>query len=166
MADLIFSRSRQQMMGSGFAGLLGLFAGLCAIFAVFITLSDWHQETTQARWPVVSAVVDRADRLSARAKARWRNGKEASLSRAVRTERRSADGNADVARGIFRNGSSKAAILGGAASQGQSALLFSISAPSRCGSANVGERSDGRQALVPLLSRKEMVGSLRLPQSH
>ena len=61
MADLIFSRSRQQMMGSGFAGLLGLFAGLCAIFAVFITLSDWHQEITQARWPVVSAVVDRAD---------------------------------------------------------------------------------------------------------
>jgi hypothetical protein len=61
MADLIFSRSRQQVRGSGFAGLLGLFAGLCAIFAVFITLSDWHQETTQARWPVLSAVVDRAD---------------------------------------------------------------------------------------------------------
>jgi Protein of unknown function (DUF3592) len=61
MADLTISRTRQQMKGSGFAGLLGLFAGLCAIFAALATLSDWRSETAQARWPVVSAVVERID---------------------------------------------------------------------------------------------------------
>jgi hypothetical protein len=61
MADLTFSRTTQQMTASGFAALLGLFAGLCSIFAVFVTISDWHEEATQARWPVASAVVDRAD---------------------------------------------------------------------------------------------------------
>src|ERR1039458_6519986 len=61
MADLTISRTRQQMTGSGVAGLFGLFAGLCAIFAGCVTVSDWYSETAQARWPVVSAVVDRAD---------------------------------------------------------------------------------------------------------
>jgi Protein of unknown function (DUF3592) len=64
MADLTVSRTRQQMTGSGFAGLLGLFAGLCAILAGCVTLSDWFSETAQARWPVVSAVVDRADLIA------------------------------------------------------------------------------------------------------
>jgi hypothetical protein len=61
MADLTYSRTTQQMTASGFAALLGLFAGLCAIFAGCVTLSDWHDETTQARWPVVSALVERGD---------------------------------------------------------------------------------------------------------
>jgi hypothetical protein len=63
MADLTLSRPRttQQMTAAGFAGLFGLFAGLCTIFALCVTLVDWHDESTQARWPVVSAVVDRAD---------------------------------------------------------------------------------------------------------
>jgi hypothetical protein len=61
MADLTYSRTTQQMRASGFAALLGLFAGLCAVFAGCVTLSDWHSETTQARWPVVSALVERAD---------------------------------------------------------------------------------------------------------
>ena len=61
MADLTFSRTTRQMTGSSFAGLFGLFAGLCAIFAGCVTLSDWYSETTQARWPAVSAVVERAD---------------------------------------------------------------------------------------------------------
>jgi Protein of unknown function (DUF3592) len=51
----------QQMRASGFAGLLGLFAGLCVIFIGCVTLADWHDEATQARWPVVSAMVDRAE---------------------------------------------------------------------------------------------------------
>jgi hypothetical protein len=61
MADLTFSRTTQQMTGSSFAGLFGLFAGLCAIFAGCVTLSDWYSQTTQARWPVVSAIVERGD---------------------------------------------------------------------------------------------------------
>lgn len=59
MADLTFSRNPQQMTASGLSGLFGLFAGLCAIFAGCVTLSDWHSQITQARWPVVSAVVER-----------------------------------------------------------------------------------------------------------
>jgi hypothetical protein len=61
MADLTPARSTRQTAASGVAGLLGLFAGLCAIFAGVITLSDWHEEAAQARWPVVAAVVERAD---------------------------------------------------------------------------------------------------------
>jgi hypothetical protein len=51
----------RQLKASGFAELLGLFAGLCAVFAACATLSDWHDEASQARWPVVAAVVDRID---------------------------------------------------------------------------------------------------------
>ena len=61
MADFTSLRTTQQMTASGFAGLLALFAGLCAIFAACVTLVDWHDEATQARWPVASAVVERAD---------------------------------------------------------------------------------------------------------
>ena len=61
MADLTISRTRQQMTGSGLSGLLGLFAGLCAILAGIVTVSDWRSETAQARWPVISALVDRTD---------------------------------------------------------------------------------------------------------
>jgi hypothetical protein len=61
MADLTFSRTAQQMTAPGFAGLFGLFAGLCAIFAACVTLSDWYSGAAQARWPLVSALVERAD---------------------------------------------------------------------------------------------------------
>src|SRR5262245_23526199 len=61
MAGSTMARTTQQMTASGFAGLLGLFAGLCAIFAGCVALNDWHDEATQARWPVVSAVVDGAE---------------------------------------------------------------------------------------------------------
>src|SRR3982074_3027218 len=61
MADLILTRTTQQTKASGVAGLFGLFAGLCAIFAGCVTLSDWHEENTQARWPLVSAMVERMD---------------------------------------------------------------------------------------------------------
>jgi hypothetical protein len=61
MAELTVSRSTPSMTASGFAGLLGLFAGLCAIFAACVTVIDWNDEISQARWPVVPAVVERAD---------------------------------------------------------------------------------------------------------
>ena len=46
---------------SGFALLFGLFAGLCTVFAAIAMLADWHSEATEQRWPMVSAVVDRAE---------------------------------------------------------------------------------------------------------
>jgi hypothetical protein len=61
MADLALAPPRQQMKGSGFAAVLGLFAGLCAIFAGCVALGDWYSEATHARWPLVSAVVERAE---------------------------------------------------------------------------------------------------------
>jgi hypothetical protein len=39
--------------------LLGWVAGLCAIFALFFAVSDWRDEAAQARWPVVSALIER-----------------------------------------------------------------------------------------------------------
>jgi hypothetical protein len=60
-SELTPSPTGRQMTGSGFAGLFGLFAGLCAVFAACATLSDWHDQSAQSRWPVVSAVVDRAE---------------------------------------------------------------------------------------------------------
>ena len=69
MPDLIVANSTQQpMRASAVAGLFGVFAGLCAIFAACVSFSDWYGEAAQARWPVVSAVVERADVIaSARA---------------------------------------------------------------------------------------------------
>jgi hypothetical protein len=49
------------MKASGFAFLLGLFAGLCSVFAGVATLADWYSEATERSWPVVSAVVDQAE---------------------------------------------------------------------------------------------------------
>jgi hypothetical protein len=66
MASLATSRTIDQVRPSGLAGLFGLFAGLCAIFAACATLVDWHDEFTQRRWPVVPAIVERADVLVSR----------------------------------------------------------------------------------------------------
>jgi hypothetical protein len=59
MAD--FTSHTERVSASGFAGLFGLFAGLCAIFAGCVALIDWHAEGAQARWPRVSAMVERAE---------------------------------------------------------------------------------------------------------
>src|SRR5260370_28828658 len=61
MADLTLAAPKPQMRGSGSAALFGLFFGLCAIFAGCVALSDWYGEITQGRWPLVSAVVERAE---------------------------------------------------------------------------------------------------------
>ena len=66
MANLAALRNTRQMKASGIAGVFGLFAGLCAIFAACATIVDWHDETNQAHWPVVSAVVERSDVMASR----------------------------------------------------------------------------------------------------
>lgn len=43
---------------AGVVGLFGLFAGLCTIFALVGALVDWREEAAQARWPVVSALIE------------------------------------------------------------------------------------------------------------
>jgi hypothetical protein len=63
MASLATSRTTAHIRPSGLAGLFGLFAGLCAIFAACATVVDWHHEFTQTKWPIVSAIVERADVL-------------------------------------------------------------------------------------------------------
>jgi hypothetical protein len=44
---------------AGAVGLFGLFAGLCAAFALVVTVVEWHEGTAQARWPAVSALIER-----------------------------------------------------------------------------------------------------------
>ncbi|THD64204.1 MAG: DUF3592 domain-containing protein [Bradyrhizobium sp.] len=65
MTDLSIARPAQPTLAYGLAGLFGLFTGVCAVFAGSVTLFDWHDEATQARWPVTSAVVDRAEIIAA-----------------------------------------------------------------------------------------------------
>ena len=43
----------------GFVGLLGLFAGLCTIFAFIVTVAEAWQEHTQAQWPETTARIEK-----------------------------------------------------------------------------------------------------------
>jgi len=46
---------------AGAVGLAGLFAGLCAVFALVVTVFEWRAERAQAAWPVASARVERGE---------------------------------------------------------------------------------------------------------
>ena len=110
MADVMLKQTTRQMPAAGLAGLFGLFAGLCAVFAGCVTLGDWYSETRQARWPVVSAVVDRADiEVSRRAHQRMAAASLASPRAAsIRRRRRNANRDAGLAHGVFGSGSRRA----------------------------------------------------------
>lgn len=84
MANVTLATATRQATAAGLAGLLGLFAGLCAILAGCVTLIDWYTETTQARWPVVSAIVDRADVVASKRGPKDGGGELWSLSARVR----------------------------------------------------------------------------------
>src|SRR5258706_4984310 len=43
---------------SGVVGLFGLFAGLCAIFGLLVTLYEWLDDTARAAWPEASALIE------------------------------------------------------------------------------------------------------------
>jgi len=66
MANVTLAPVTRPTVAAGLAGLFGLFAGLCAIFAGCVTLIDWYTETAQARWPVVAAIVERAELVASR----------------------------------------------------------------------------------------------------
>jgi Protein of unknown function (DUF3592) len=62
MADEWVSRStRPRTTVAGAVGVFGLVAGLGAILALFATVSDWRDEAAQARWPIVSASIERGE---------------------------------------------------------------------------------------------------------
>lgn len=46
---------------AGAVGLFGVFAGLCTIFALAVTLVEWRAEQAQAQWPIAAARIERAD---------------------------------------------------------------------------------------------------------
>ena len=49
--------TKRQVLWRGIAAVLGLFAGLCAIFAFVVTAAEAWQEHAQAQWPEVTARV-------------------------------------------------------------------------------------------------------------
>jgi hypothetical protein len=46
---------------SGMFGFFGLVMGLCAIFVLIAAAVDWRDETAQAHWPLVSAVIEHGE---------------------------------------------------------------------------------------------------------
>jgi hypothetical protein len=56
---------------AGAVGLFGLFAGLCAIFALLVTLFEWREERAQTNWPLASARIEQAE-LTAAGSLRYR----------------------------------------------------------------------------------------------
>jgi len=50
---------KTQSMWRGLVALMGLFAGLCTIFAFFVTVAEAWQERAQAQWPEATARIER-----------------------------------------------------------------------------------------------------------
>jgi hypothetical protein len=50
---------KTQLRWQGIVALMGLFAGLCAVFALTVTVAEGWQEHSQAQWPVTTARVDK-----------------------------------------------------------------------------------------------------------
>jgi len=50
---------RPRLAWQGFVALLGLFAGLCTIFALVVTVAEGWQEHSQAQWPEATAHIEK-----------------------------------------------------------------------------------------------------------
>jgi hypothetical protein len=50
---------KNQLTLQGFIGLLGLFFGLCTIFALVVTAAEAWRENAQAKWPAAKARIQR-----------------------------------------------------------------------------------------------------------
>jgi hypothetical protein len=53
------SAPKTQLVWRGIVGLLGLFAGLCTIFALVVSVAEGLQEHAQQQWPETTARVDK-----------------------------------------------------------------------------------------------------------
>jgi hypothetical protein len=53
------SVTRRPVLWRGIVALLGVFAGLCTIFALVVTVVETWQEHAEAQWPETTARVDR-----------------------------------------------------------------------------------------------------------
>jgi len=64
---------KTQLKLQGLVGLLGLFAGLCTIFALIVTVAEAWQEHVQAQWPEATARIERCglDHTSTRRRDRY-----------------------------------------------------------------------------------------------
>src|SRR5215813_3461778 len=52
-------RTSKPLTAPNLIGLLGLFAGLCSVFALIVTASDAWQERAQQSWPEATAIIER-----------------------------------------------------------------------------------------------------------
>jgi uncharacterized protein DUF3592 len=50
---------KSKLTAQGLVGLMGLFAGLCTIFALVVSIAEAWREHTQAGWPQVAARIQR-----------------------------------------------------------------------------------------------------------
>jgi hypothetical protein len=50
---------KPRLAWQGLVALLGLFAGLCAIFALVVTVAEGWQEHSQAQWPEATAHIEK-----------------------------------------------------------------------------------------------------------
>lgn len=104
-ADTISPRATRQVSASALAGLLGLIAGCAAIYAACATLSDWTARPAEARWPLLTAVVDRAEVIVSASGGKDGDGTATMLRYRVRYQ---ANGNERAATLISRSASSDA----------------------------------------------------------
>jgi hypothetical protein len=54
-------REEGRLRWRGLVGLAGLFAALCTIFALVVTIAEAWQEHAQAHWPQITAHLQRCD---------------------------------------------------------------------------------------------------------
>jgi len=78
--------TKHQVAWRGVAALLGIFAGLCTIFALVVTVAEAWQEHTEAQWPETVARVDRCYLHQTSTRRRDRYYIDCLLSYAVGTE--------------------------------------------------------------------------------
>lgn len=77
---------KRRILWRGVAALLGVFAGLCTLFALVVTAAEAWQEHAQAQWPATTARVDRCYLHQTGTRKRNRYYIDCRLSYAVGTE--------------------------------------------------------------------------------